>query len=130
DRYGRRPVVLVCLALYVLGSLIAAAANSVLMLDGARVIQGVGRMRRHGAVARHGRRSLCRQWGGTDHLADEPHSEHRACRCTGAGRHADHGAELALAVRTDGPLRDAVARAGVVLSRDQCTARPGPPQSY
>jgi len=42
DRYGRRPVVLVCLALYVLGSLIAAAANSVLMLDGARVIQGVG----------------------------------------------------------------------------------------
>ena len=64
------------------------------------------RMRRHGAVARHGRRSLCRQWGGADHLADEPHSEHRACRCTGAGRHADHGAELALAVRTDGPLRD------------------------
>ena len=42
DRYGRRPVVLVCLTLYVLGSLIAAAANSVLMLDGARIIQGVG----------------------------------------------------------------------------------------
>ena len=42
DRFGRRPVVATCLGLYVLGSLAAAAAMSVLMLDGARAVQGVG----------------------------------------------------------------------------------------
>jgi DHA1 family bicyclomycin/chloramphenicol resistance-like MFS transporter len=42
DRFGRRPVVLCCLVLYVLGSLIGAAAQSVLMLDLGRIVQGVG----------------------------------------------------------------------------------------
>lgn len=42
DRYGRRPVVLSCLALYVLGSLIGAAAHSVPMLDLGRIVQGIG----------------------------------------------------------------------------------------
>lgn len=42
DRFGRRPVVLVCLALYVIGSGVAAAAGSVLVLALARVIQGIG----------------------------------------------------------------------------------------
>jgi DHA1 family bicyclomycin/chloramphenicol resistance-like MFS transporter len=42
DRYGRRPVVLFCLGLYVVGSLIGGAANSVLALDVSRIVQGVG----------------------------------------------------------------------------------------
>ncbi len=42
DRYGRRPVVATCLALYVLGSLICAGANSVLTLDAGRIVQGIG----------------------------------------------------------------------------------------
>ena len=42
DRYGRRPVVMSCLGLYVLGSLIGASANSVLVLDAARIVQGIG----------------------------------------------------------------------------------------
>ncbi|HEX3862918.1 MAG TPA: multidrug effflux MFS transporter [Stellaceae bacterium] len=42
DRYGRRPVVATCLALYVLGSLLCASATSVLMLDGGRIVQGIG----------------------------------------------------------------------------------------
>jgi DHA1 family bicyclomycin/chloramphenicol resistance-like MFS transporter len=42
DRFGRRPVVLACLALYGLGSLICAAAPSVLALDIGRIVQGIG----------------------------------------------------------------------------------------
>ena len=42
DRYGRRPVVLSCLALYVVGAAICAGAGSVAMLDLGRVVQGVG----------------------------------------------------------------------------------------
>jgi DHA1 family bicyclomycin/chloramphenicol resistance-like MFS transporter len=42
DRFGRRPVVLACLALYVVGSLVCAAAGSVAVLDAGRLIQGVG----------------------------------------------------------------------------------------
>ena len=42
DRYGRRPVVVACLALYVVGSLVCASAPSVLMLDAGRVVQGIG----------------------------------------------------------------------------------------
>ncbi|MBV9825715.1 MAG: multidrug effflux MFS transporter [Alphaproteobacteria bacterium] len=42
DRYGRRPVVLWCLGLYLIGSLVCAGAVSVLMLDGGRIIQGIG----------------------------------------------------------------------------------------
>jgi MFS transporter, DHA1 family, multidrug resistance protein len=42
DRFGRRPVMLYCLALYVLGSVLSAAAPSVTALIGGRFIQGVG----------------------------------------------------------------------------------------
>jgi DHA1 family bicyclomycin/chloramphenicol resistance-like MFS transporter len=42
DRYGRRPVVLCCLALYVAGAAIGAAAGSVAMLYLGRVVQGIG----------------------------------------------------------------------------------------
>lgn len=42
DRFGRRPVVAGCLGLYVLGSLICAAAPSVAMLDAGRIVQGIG----------------------------------------------------------------------------------------
>src|SRR5262245_57837851 len=42
DRFGRRPVVIFCLVLYVLGSLICACGASVLMLDAGRIVQGVG----------------------------------------------------------------------------------------
>ena len=42
DRFGRRPVVISCLVLYVLGSLICAGATSVLMLDAGRIVQGIG----------------------------------------------------------------------------------------
>lgn len=42
DRFGRRPVVLVCLALYVVGAAICAGAASVGMLYLGRIVQGVG----------------------------------------------------------------------------------------
>jgi DHA1 family bicyclomycin/chloramphenicol resistance-like MFS transporter len=42
DRYGRRPVVIGCLMLYVVGSLVCASATSVAMLDLGRIVQGVG----------------------------------------------------------------------------------------
>jgi DHA1 family bicyclomycin/chloramphenicol resistance-like MFS transporter len=42
DRFGRKPVLLIGLSLYVLFSLMAAAANSFEMLLAARVLQGVG----------------------------------------------------------------------------------------
>jgi len=42
DRFGRRPILLACLALYVLGSVASAAAGSVGMLILARLVQGVG----------------------------------------------------------------------------------------
>ncbi len=42
DRYGRRPVLLSGLALFLIGSAISAAANSVLMLVLGRLVQAVG----------------------------------------------------------------------------------------
>jgi MFS transporter, DHA1 family, multidrug resistance protein len=42
DRFGRRPILLVCLSLYVIGSAVCASATSVGMLMLGRVIQGVG----------------------------------------------------------------------------------------
>ena len=42
DRFGRRPVVAACLDLYVTGSLVCGAAQSVAMLDIGRVVQGIG----------------------------------------------------------------------------------------
>ena len=42
DRFGRRPVMLVCLGLYLLGSGLSAAAGSVTMLIAGRFVQGVG----------------------------------------------------------------------------------------
>jgi DHA1 family bicyclomycin/chloramphenicol resistance-like MFS transporter len=42
DRFGRRPVVLCCLALYVVGAAVCAGAGSVEMLDLGRVVQGIG----------------------------------------------------------------------------------------
>ena len=42
DRFGRRPVVLGCLTLYVVGAAICAGAGSVTMLDLGRVVQGSG----------------------------------------------------------------------------------------
>src|SRR5674476_374173 len=42
DRFGRRPVVLAGLALSVLASLAAIAANSIGALIGARVVQAIG----------------------------------------------------------------------------------------
>jgi DHA1 family bicyclomycin/chloramphenicol resistance-like MFS transporter len=41
DRLGRRPVLLVCLALYVIGSGLCAGANSIGMLIGGRLVQGM-----------------------------------------------------------------------------------------
>jgi DHA1 family bicyclomycin/chloramphenicol resistance-like MFS transporter len=42
DRFGRRPILLACLVLYVLGSAASAAAGSVTALIAARLVQGVG----------------------------------------------------------------------------------------
>lgn len=42
DLYGRRPLYLVGIAVFVAGSLLAAASNSMLWLIGARVVSGVG----------------------------------------------------------------------------------------
>jgi MFS transporter, DHA1 family, multidrug resistance protein len=42
DRFGRRPVLLVCLVLYVIGSGASAAAGSVTALIAARLVQGIG----------------------------------------------------------------------------------------
>src|SRR3954465_9624989 len=42
DRFGRRSVVLACLALYVVGAAICAAAGSVEMLCLGRIVQGIG----------------------------------------------------------------------------------------
>jgi MFS transporter, DHA1 family, multidrug resistance protein len=42
DRFGRRPVVLVCLVLYVIGAAVCAGAGSVTMLYLGRVVQGIG----------------------------------------------------------------------------------------
>ncbi|HEV2186610.1 MAG TPA: multidrug effflux MFS transporter [Stellaceae bacterium] len=42
DRFGRRPVMLVCLSLYVLGSLLCAGAASATWLIAGRLVQGVG----------------------------------------------------------------------------------------
>lgn len=42
DRFGRRPIVLGCASLYVLGSLLSAAAPTVLALDAGRLVQGIG----------------------------------------------------------------------------------------
>jgi MFS family permease len=43
DRFGRRPILLVCLSLYVIGSIGCAAAGSVGALIAARLVQGIGR---------------------------------------------------------------------------------------
>ena len=42
DRFGRRPILLVCLSLYVVGSLSSAAAPSVAALILSRLVQGIG----------------------------------------------------------------------------------------
>jgi DHA1 family bicyclomycin/chloramphenicol resistance-like MFS transporter len=42
DRFGRRPVLLCCLALYAIGSVLSASAGSVAALLGGRLVQGVG----------------------------------------------------------------------------------------
>src|SRR5580704_15760235 len=42
DRFGRRPVLLICLSLYVIGSLLSAAAGSVTALIAGRFVQGIG----------------------------------------------------------------------------------------
>jgi DHA1 family bicyclomycin/chloramphenicol resistance-like MFS transporter len=42
DRFGRRPVVLVCLVLYVVGAAVCAGAASVGMLCLGRLVQGIG----------------------------------------------------------------------------------------
>src|SRR4051794_3950177 len=42
DRFGRRPVVLGCHVLYVIGAAVCAGAGSVTMLDLGRVVQGIG----------------------------------------------------------------------------------------
>jgi MFS transporter, DHA1 family, multidrug resistance protein len=42
DRFGRRPILLACLLLYVIGSLGSAAAPSVTALIFARLVQGIG----------------------------------------------------------------------------------------
>lgn len=42
DRFGRRPILLVCLSLYVIGSIGCAAAGSVGALIAARLVQGIG----------------------------------------------------------------------------------------
>jgi len=42
DRFGRRPILLGGLTLYVIGSLMSAAAPSVAMLIGGRFVQGIG----------------------------------------------------------------------------------------
>jgi MFS transporter, DHA1 family, multidrug resistance protein len=42
DRFGRRPVVLVCLVLYVVGAAVCAGAGSVTMLYLGRMVQGIG----------------------------------------------------------------------------------------
>jgi len=42
DRYGRRPIVMSCLGLYVIGSLIGAFAGTVWALNAARIVQGIG----------------------------------------------------------------------------------------
>jgi MFS transporter, DHA1 family, multidrug resistance protein len=42
DRFGRRPVLLSCLCLYVVGSVLSAGAGSVTALIGGRFVQGVG----------------------------------------------------------------------------------------
>ena len=42
DRFGRRPILLVCLSLYVIGSLASAAAPSVTALILGRLVQGIG----------------------------------------------------------------------------------------
>ncbi|HEX3884951.1 MAG TPA: multidrug effflux MFS transporter [Stellaceae bacterium] len=42
DRLGRRPVLLACLALYVIGSAICAGSSSIGMLIGGRLVQGMG----------------------------------------------------------------------------------------
>ncbi|HWB52247.1 MAG TPA: multidrug effflux MFS transporter [Stellaceae bacterium] len=42
DRFGRRPILLVCLSLYVIGSIASAAAGSITALILGRLVQGVG----------------------------------------------------------------------------------------
>jgi MFS transporter, DHA1 family, multidrug resistance protein len=42
DRFGRRPVLLICLSLYVIGSLLSAGAGSVTALIAGRFVQGIG----------------------------------------------------------------------------------------
>jgi len=42
DRFGRRPILLVCLSFYVIGSIASAAAPSVTALIFGRLVQGVG----------------------------------------------------------------------------------------
>jgi DHA1 family bicyclomycin/chloramphenicol resistance-like MFS transporter len=42
DRFGRRPVLLICLSLYVIGSVLSAAAGSVTALIIGRFVQGIG----------------------------------------------------------------------------------------
>lgn len=42
DRFGRRPILLVCLSLYVIGSIACAAAGSVGALIVGRLVQGIG----------------------------------------------------------------------------------------
>jgi DHA1 family bicyclomycin/chloramphenicol resistance-like MFS transporter len=42
DRFGRRPILISCLSLYVIGSVVCASARSVNMLMLGRLIQGIG----------------------------------------------------------------------------------------
>ena len=80
DRYGRRPVLLAAVALYLASTLACAAAQSVDLLIAARLLQGISGS---GAIvlgARHRARCSFRRAGGARTLAHGIDQRHRADR--------------------------------------------------
>ena len=58
DRFGRRPMLMVGMALFVLGSVMGEFGDSAAIVIAGRVVQGVGGAHRYGDFARGDPRSL------------------------------------------------------------------------
>ena len=71
DRFGRRPVILGGIAIYVLASIGCAFADGSGPARGAALPAGPGGLRRRGAGAHHGARSRRARPGGARHVADD-----------------------------------------------------------
>ncbi len=111
DRFGRRPVLLAGLGVFVIGSLLAALAPSIGLLIGGPRRPGGRRLRRDGAGPRHRPRCLRARQGG-QHACLHHHGDGGRSG-SGAGDRRLPGCLVRLAGQL--PVRAGVRRRGLVL---------------